>query len=295
MSANALPRISIVTPNYNYGNFIERTLTSVLNQDYPNLEYIVIDDGSTDDSVAVIRRHEHRLAHWETRPNRRGQYDAIATGFGRATGEILAWLNSDDAYLPGALSIVADVFTQFPEIDWLTTLYPMHWDEGGRLVRADQVRGFSRRGFFEGDHLPTPNSFSLGYIQQESTFWRRSLWQVAGNFDADFPRAGDFALWAQFFHHAELCGLATPLGGFRVHGAQLTSRSYPAYYAEAVRALEKNGGAIAGGGRRLVREVATRCPVAWHAALARCHLMNRSIFVRWDLAAARWKLEERFI
>ena len=294
MSSTSWPKISVVTPNYNHGRFIETTLKSVLDQHYPNLEYIVIDGGSSDESISVIQCYEKQLAHWETRINE-GQYQAIARGLNRATGDILCWLNSDDAYLPGALSIVADVFTQFPQIDWLTTLYPLHWDEQGRLVRADHLRGFSRHGFFHGEHLPATNSFSLGYIQQESTFWRRSLWQVAGSFDPDFPRAGDFALWAQFFQHAELCGLATPLGGFRVHGAQISSRSYPAYYAEAVSALKKNGGAITGGGWRWMREAATRCPVALHATLERCQLMNRSMFVRWDLSAGRWKLEERFI
>ena len=107
------PKISIVTPNFNYGRFLERTLTSVLGQDYPNFEYIVIDDGSTDDSVEIIRRHEARLAHWETGVNR-GQYVSIGRGFERATGEIFGWLNSDDAYLPGTLSLVAEIFATFP-------------------------------------------------------------------------------------------------------------------------------------------------------------------------------------
>lgn len=295
MPASAPPTISIVTPNYNYGRFIETTLTSVLNQDYPNVEYIVIDDGSTDDSVAVIRRHEHRLAHWETRSNE-GQYRAITRGFNRATGEILGWLNSDDAYLPGALSIVADVFAHFPQVDWLTTLYPLHWDERGRLVRADQSRGFSRRGFLAGEHLPTKHSFSLGYVQQESTFWRRSLWERAGgSFDPEFRRAGDFALWGQFFQHAELCGLAAPLGGFRVHGAQITSRHYTEYYAEAVNALQKYGGSVAGRWRRVAREIATRLPTALHGSLEKFNLMNRAPVVCWDLSAGKWTHEERFI
>ena len=159
MPTTDCPKISIVTPNFNYGKFLERTLTSVLDQDYPNLEYLVIDDGSTDDSVEIIRRHEARIAHWETGVNR-GQYVSITRGFARATGEIFGWLNSDDAYPPGALSLVAEIFATFPQIEWLTTLYPLLWDERGRLVRADQVRGFSRGGFLAGEHLPTPGAFT---------------------------------------------------------------------------------------------------------------------------------------
>ena len=294
MSTNPLPKISVITPNYNYARFIAGTLESVLYQDYPHLEYIVIDDGSSDESISIIRRYESRLAHWETGPNQ-GQYRAIQRGMERATGEILSWLNSDDAYLPGALSIVADIFRRFPQVQWLTTLYPLHWDERGRLVRADQLRGFSRRGFLAGEHLPSPNALSLGYIQQESTFWRRSLWERSGGFDPDFPRAGDFALWARFFEHAALCGVATPLGGFRVHPAQITSRTYAEYYAEATRVLSRYGGAMAGGWRCVAREMAMRFPIRLHPALEKCSLLNRSPVVSWELAAGEWKIEERLI
>jgi glycosyltransferase involved in cell wall biosynthesis len=295
MPAPDRPKISIVTPNFNYAKFLERTLTSVLDQDYPNFEYIVIDDGSTDESVEIIRRHEQRLAHWETGTNR-GQYVSISRGFARATGEIFGWLNSDDAYLPGALSLVADIFNQFPRIEWLTTLYPLLWDERGRLVRADHVRGFSRAGFLAGEHLPTPGAYTQGYIQQESTFWRRSLWEKAGGcIDPEFRKGGDFALWAQFYRHAELVGVAAPIAGFRVHGAQLTSRVYDQYHGEAKQALEKYGGRVAGPGWRLLRELAARLPVAMHPLLVDTGLMHRSSMVRWNLAEARWEMVERFI
>ena len=105
----AWPRISIVTPSFNQGRFLERTILSVLNQNYPNLEYIVMDGGSTDESVEIIKKYENYLAYWISEKDN-GQSDAIKKGFQKSTGEILAWLNSDDIYLSGALRGVAGFF-----------------------------------------------------------------------------------------------------------------------------------------------------------------------------------------
>src|SRR6266513_4869973 len=112
------PRISIITPSFNQAQFLEETILSVLNQRYPNLEYIVIDGGSTDGCVDVIKRYEDRLAFWVSEPDR-GQPHAINKGLAKATGEIVAFINSDDVYLPGALSTVASHFIESPERGWL--------------------------------------------------------------------------------------------------------------------------------------------------------------------------------
>ena len=293
MSAD-LPSIAIVTPSFNQAAFLEAAMRSVLDQHYPALEYFVADGGSTDGSAEIVRRHESRLAGWVSERDG-GQYAAVANGFARTRGEILGWLNSDDALLPGALSVVGEVFAQFPQIDWLTTTRPLFWDASGRAVRCEALAGFSRAGFFAGEHLPKKGSFDLGFIQQESTFWRRSLWEKAGGFDPDFPLAGDFALWARFFKRAELFSIDAPLAGFRLHDEQKTGQRFAEYSREAGAALAKYGGAHGGKMHFVLRECARRMPAACWPALASAGLMGRSHCVTRDLRRGVWTIAERFV
>lgn len=239
-----MPRISIVTPSYNQGRFLAETIDSVLSQRYPALEYAVVDGRSCDESVDVIRSREKDLAWWVSE-NDAGQYDAINKGFARTSGDVMAWLNSDDKYTPWALWTVGEVFRQLPEVQWVTTLLPLHWDERGLPTRCKPVHGYSRQGFFRGHHLQRPGEWDKAFIQQESTFWRRSLWdKVGGRIDSSLHLAGDFELWAKFYQHADLYGIPLPLGGFRMHGEQKTARRMEGYFREAEAVLARHGGRV---------------------------------------------------
>jgi glycosyltransferase involved in cell wall biosynthesis len=247
-------KISIVTPSFNQGRFLEAAMLSVLDQQGASIEYVVMDGGSSDNSVEVIKRHESRLRHWESSPDG-GQYDAVTRGFAHTTGEIMGWLNSDDLYCPWAFRVVAEIFEEQPEIEWVTTTTQIRWDDDGRAVRALHVPGYSRTGFSRGEYLPARGHFSVGWIQQESTFWRRRLWEKAGAYvGRDYPLAGDFELWARFFEHALLYAVETPLGGFRFHGDQKTGGDRVNYITEAERALAAHGGRLSAGIRSKLRQ-----------------------------------------
>lgn len=234
---NTLPAITLVTPSFNQAPFLERTLQSVLNQGYPDLEYIVADGGSTDGSKEIIQRHASNLAAWWSEPDR-GQYEALNKGFARSSGAVMGWLNADDLHLPWTLRAVGEIFAQFPEIEWLTTTSPM-------TIRADDLpTGLSAmsappyaEAFFRGECVARPGR--RGYLMQEGTFWRRDLWQAAGgHLDTQFKLAADFDLWARFFQQADPVTLSIPLAGFRRHGLN-RSVLQESCYEEEVRAILK--------------------------------------------------------
>lgn len=237
------PKISIVTPSLNHAPFIEETLRTVLGQNYPALEYIVMDGGSTDGTVEIIRQYENQIARWNSEPDR-GQYDAINKGLAMSSGEIMGWLNSDDIYLPKALAVVGEIFDAFPKVEWITSLFPLCIDAEGRPVHCRSVSGYSRKGFLRGENLPGGSWHAREAIQQESTFWRRSLWERAGGFiDPKMQLAGDFDLWCRFFKaDAILTGVPVPLAGFRFHPSQKTDRFMSEYLKEARESLLRHGG-----------------------------------------------------
>lgn len=228
--------VSLVTPSLNQAIYLDEALRSVLEQDDPALEYIVADGGSTDGSVEIIERHAAELTAWWSEPDG-GHADAVNKGFARTSGEIMGWLNSDDRLLPHALEVVRELFDRFPDVQWLTSAFPVTLDERGRPVRVGYANGFARDPYLLG--LNGVRSWSHSYfVQQESTFWRRELWDAAGGaLDPSFEPAADFELWRRFFEHAELWTVDTVVGAFRIHDAQRTASQLNAYRAQAQRAL----------------------------------------------------------
>ena len=225
-----LPTISIVTPSYNQAKYLEECIESVLSQGYPNLEYVIMDGGSSDGSVEIIKKYEKYLTYWQSQPDG-GQYRAITGGFRHTTGEIMAWINSDDKYHPLAFAKVASVFFDNPEVLWLTGRKSF-WDAAGNLSKVGQKLGvFTRQKFLAGN-------FDKPYIQQESTFWHRSLWDTAGGTMAPDARlAGDLELWLRFFRHAPLHTVDTLLGGYRFYGDQSGVMLADQYYKESLQLL----------------------------------------------------------
>jgi len=240
------PRISIVTPSYNQGDFLEETILSVLDQNYPNLEYVVVDGGSTDGSVDIMKQYEKHLAWWVSEKDK-GQSHALNKGFARTTGEIMAYINSDDKYFPWAFKTVGSLFRDFSEVEWLTSIEYLCWNSEGDPIPGWHVQGFSKSDFYEGRTLGNSRNF-LGWIQQESTFWRRSLWEKSGAYIAEnLHYAMDFDMWARFFQHSYLYGVALPLGGYRFQPGQKTAGGIEGYYEEAARILAEHrgrGGAV---------------------------------------------------
>lgn len=159
------PRIALVTPVWNSAKYVEQTIESVLGQEYPNLEYWIVDGGSTDGTLEVIRRYEDRLTGWISEPDN-GMYDALNKGFARTTGEVMGWISATDKLHPGGLKAVGEVFRKFPQVEWITGR-PTHFNEDGLTINVDGAPRWTRLGFLAGFNR---------YIQQESTYWRRSLW-----------------------------------------------------------------------------------------------------------------------
>jgi glycosyltransferase involved in cell wall biosynthesis len=231
--AAAAPRIAIVTPSYQQGHFLERTIRSVLDQAYPNLAYHVQDGGSTDATLHVLRTFRGKLTWTSERDT--GQTQAINRGFDEVEGDIMAWLNSDDILLPGALAYVADYFTAHPEVD---VLY------GHRLLIDSEDRQIGRW------MVPRHNDFVLSwadYVPQETLFWRRSLWKKVGQrLDESFRFAMDWDLLLRFREAgARFVRVPRFLGGFRIHPQQKTSAAINAIgFAEMNRIRERALGRV---------------------------------------------------
>jgi glycosyltransferase involved in cell wall biosynthesis len=205
-----LPTISIVTPSYQHGRFLEWTVRSVLLQHYPKLEYVVMDGGSTDETRDVIERYQRFLRHAESARDG-GQADAVARGFAHTTGEIMAYLNSDDMLAPGALEFVARTFAANPNIDAIYS-HRVFVDDNNSVrsywILPRHINWFMKR---------------WDYIPQETCFWRRRIYDAVGGIDPSFQFALDYDLFVRFMERGRMVRLRRFLGAFRQHPGSKTT------------------------------------------------------------------------
>lgn len=228
------PKITVVTPVYNQEKFLEKTILSIVNQGYPNLEYIIIDGGSTDGTVDVIRKYESHLAYWVTESDK-GMYHAIQKGFEHSTGEIMCWLNSDDVFFDKCLFAVADIFMHHPEIEWFSAR-SASIDADGMILGVDNIDGVDSIRFCKYDFY-----LNRGFwVPQSSTIWRRTIWEKVGaTLDTNLRLAGDFDLWLRFVNVAPLYVANTIIGTYRLREGQL-SQMMDRYMAEVRLSVKNN-------------------------------------------------------
>lgn len=224
-------KFSIVTPAYNSGRWLEETIQSVISQagDF-EIEYIIRDGGSTDDTVAIIKKYEGELKSgaYPIRCNRvvltwrsekdGGMYDAINKGFRDATGNIYAWLNSDDLYEEGALAVMAKAFSAYSDIEWLKGIStPV--EEGGSIARKGRCLIYDQEWLKMGVY-----GRESYFVEQDSVFWRSSLWGKGGPMPPQYRLAGDYWLWISFAKYAPLWALNARVSKFRKVQGQLSSQ-----------------------------------------------------------------------
>jgi glycosyltransferase involved in cell wall biosynthesis len=220
--------LTVVTPSYNQAAFFEATVRSVLLQGYPNLEYIVIDGGSSDGSVEILAKYQPWLSHAVSEPDD-GQYCAIGKGFDLSNGAVMTWLNSDDMYAVNSFWAVGSVFADLGQtVHWITGL-PAMWDRQGNLGLIMPLPKLNRRLLRLGAY----DGLTLNFIQQEGTFWSRTLWQRSGAYlDTSLALAADYELWCRMAEQAELYGVSTVLAGSRRHPEQKAAQHILAYTRE---------------------------------------------------------------
>ncbi len=226
-----LPLVSVITPSYNQARFLEATIRSVLEQDYPRIEYFILDGGSTDGSLDIIKKYAPRLAGWVSEKDE-GQTDAINKGFARATGEILAWLNSDDTYEPGAVREAVEFLRGRPEVGMVYG-EANYIDENGRVIgrfpaaQTDYTR--LRRGYV---HIP-----------QQASFWRADLWKKIGPLDPSFYFAMDYDLWVRLARISTLQYLPGQVwANFRLHAGGKSVVADSRCWPEMLKVHYRDGG-----------------------------------------------------
>ena len=233
MKPPALPLVSIITPSYNQASFLEETITSVLTQDYPRIEYIIMDGGSTAGSVDVIQKYADKLAYWESVKDK-GQTDAINKGFNRASGDILAWINSDDTYNPKAVGEAVKFLIEHPEIAMVYADCNFINENGeiiGKFASRQTDYAKLRRGYV---HIP-----------QQTMFFRAEYWKQLGPLDPSFYFAMDYDLWVRIAKQSPIQYLpGKTWANFRIHTSSKTNVNDERGWKEMLRVHYRDGGSF---------------------------------------------------
>jgi glycosyltransferase involved in cell wall biosynthesis len=243
MNQNDLPLVSIVTPSFNQARYIEATIQSVLAQDYPRIEYLIVDGSSTDGTVEIIRKYEgkgevtpplqrHGIDWWVSEQDK-GQTDAINKGFGRARGEVLAWLNSDDTYEPGAVSAAVKYLLDHPSVGMVYGDCNFINEDGtviGKFGSAQTDYRLLRQGYV---HIP-----------QQTMFFRADLWKQVGPLDPSFYFAMDYDLWTRLASRTELKYVPQTWANFRLHTTGKTIAADDRCWPEMIRVHYRDGGSF---------------------------------------------------
>ena len=222
--------VSIVTPSFNQAEFLERTIQSVLDQTYPNIEYIIVDGGSNDGSQDIIKKNASKLAWWVSEADC-GQTEAINKGFSQAKGEVLAWLNSDDTYLPTAVEEAVNFLKEAPRVG-------MVYGDANFINDHEQLVGMFPARQTDLTHL------QRGYVHipQQATFFRANLWQQVGLLDPSFYFAMDYDLWVRLARVSELRYVPRTWANFRLHSQAKTIRADERCWPEMLRVHYRDGG-----------------------------------------------------
>jgi glycosyltransferase involved in cell wall biosynthesis len=222
--------VSIITPSYNQAQYLEATMRSVLDQDYEHIEYIVVDGGSTDGSVEIIKKYADRLAWWVSE-NDQGQTSALNKGFARASGDILAWLNSDDTYEPGAISEAVRYLKTHPETGLL------YGNANFINAKGEVIGKFPSR---QTDYRRLRQGYV--HVSQQASFFRADLWRQVGPLDPSFYFAMDYDLWVRLAALAPVVYLPRLWANFRLHGDAKTIASDARCWPEMLRVHYREGG-----------------------------------------------------
>ena len=234
--------LSIVIPTLNSGQFIKDTLDSIADQrkfDLDKLEVVIVDGGSEDGTLDKLSAYKGFIKSVISRKDR-GIYDALDTGFSETTGDIMTWISSNDIFHTSALHLVEQIFSDQSTVNFLTSLVTLNIDEDGVITSIFRRSGICRESFLDGVHTDSGYPYSSGHIQQEGTFWRRSLWNAAGaKILSDYGAAGDFNLWARFFEHSDIACVDSVLAYFRSHDHQTSQNNIKQYQDSAHSILKR--------------------------------------------------------